>query len=852
MAHVHQHHHSSPQSTYQARATTKVPPAWHPGMENQGYPFRDWMQDVMMWAIATDLRDEQMGGAVALQLSGAARILIRALDASTIAMGDMMDLNDGMGSRPVNGLTVVLKTLQRRYGNLTEEDTMRCISEMLSFRRLKEETIDEMLSRFEVLRHKSIHGGGMNIGPSGFAWLLLKGMQMPPERWVQLLHLYGGNLPADEGQFLALMEQIRRQGHLYQNEGLAKMSGSGFGESHARHHGHQHPLGQPGHQFSGKGHFLGMPSTDPIYDIDPWSSSSLGAGAAAAQGSSNLTYAMGNINSGPADPWLGYLGGGDDASSSGTDDDDVMPAEELNVYISKLGVSEPMVADALFQEYVMARKRWRSYTGKTPRFARRNHRQGKGGFQPTRRPGQYVTHGKGTGKGRRNPTGRDGQVMKCHNCQSETHLIKDCPQNSASASRPAFVASHSNSMPATNAPTVQGNGVLAGISVPAVSAQTAGSAYHGYAFTQADRRDEPQQGLHFFTSEAVTEDDDMPHVNEALRKLLPPAELALSIVDESLVRVRDRTTLPLETYHIGDRAADLAMVNGDQIALTRDVASGEEDSLDDEEDLRWEQELRQRMQAGEQNAESHGADVPQTENTRTSAHREGVRRLIGMLQAVTRRPAARLRGPEVAPGLGDVSNQYRGLFYPTFAQYETSQNDRVAMWHARARLEHTEALLVDVGAHDNLTGDAWVERMEKLCREHGLTPTWRQLNKPMGVEGVGTSSQTCTMGVRMPVAVSTGEMGTFSAPVIPNSNVPALLGMKTLKKWRAMIDVVEKKLYLMGPGSVKVSCPPGSRVYDLQESPSGHLMLPVSCFAEANANMERVDFVASATEERLR
>jgi hypothetical protein len=106
------------------------------------------------------------------------------------------------------------------------------------------------------------------------------------------------------------------------------------------------------------------------------------------------------------------------------------------------------------------------------------------------------------------------------------------------------------------------------------------------------------------------------------------------------------------------------------------------------------------------------------------------------------------------------------------------------------------------------------------------------------------------MGVRMPVAVSTGEMGTFSAPVIPNSNVPALLGMKTLKKWRAMIDVVEKKLYLMGPGSVKVTCPPGSRVYDLQESPSGHLMLPVSCFAEANANMERVDFVANATEDR--
>lgn len=59
---------------------------------------------------------------------------------------------------------------------------MRCISEMLSLCRFRDESIDETLSRFEVLSHKSIHGGGMNIGPAGFAWLLLKGMQLSPER----------------------------------------------------------------------------------------------------------------------------------------------------------------------------------------------------------------------------------------------------------------------------------------------------------------------------------------------------------------------------------------------------------------------------------------------------------------------------------------------------------------------------------------------------------------------------------------------------------------------------------------------------------------------------------------------
>ena len=115
-----------------------------------------------------------------------------------------------------------------------------------------------------------------------------------------------------------------------------------------------------------------------------------------------------------------------------------------------------MHADTLWHNYLVARRRWRSFTGKKSRFVRRGFRRkgagtGKGSSKGkgspfssssfggrsffehpvdgTIDPGeQYFGKGsKGSGKSRQNPRGSDGQIMKCLGCNSETHLIKDCP-----------------------------------------------------------------------------------------------------------------------------------------------------------------------------------------------------------------------------------------------------------------------------------------------------------------------------------------------------------------------------------------------------------------------------------------
>eukprot|EP00974_Lingulodinium_polyedra_P037828 3627536-Lingulodinium_polyedra.AAC.1 len=50
-----------------------------------------------------------------------------------------------------------------------------------------------------------------------------------------------------------------------------------------------------------------------------------------------------------------------------------------------------------------------------------------------------------------------------------------------------------------------------------------------------------------------------------------------------------------------------------------------------------------------------------------------------------------------------------------------------------------------------------------------------------------------------------------------------------MAKW-AVICTVKKRLYLRGPGDVELTLPPGSQVFELEQSPSNHLLLPVSDF----------------------
>ena len=128
-----------------------------------------------------------------------------------------------------------------------------------------------------------------------------------------------------------------------------------------------------------------------------------------------------------------------------------------------------------------------------------------------------------------------------------------------------------------------------------------------------------------------------------------------------------------------------------------------------------------------------------------------------------------------------------------------------------------EALLVDPGSPENLCGDEWSDRVDYETAAAGRpTSTYKPLHNPLEVGGVGTGSQTATHAVTHNIVLANGKEATYTAPQLPKSGTRALLGQKSSKRMRAIIDCYNGKMYTMGPGGYKLQLSPGSDMHELE------------------------------------
>ena len=170
-----------------------------------------------------------------------------------------------------------------------------------------------------------------------------------------------------------------------------------------------------------------------------------------------------------------------------------------------------------------------------------------------------------------------------------------------------------------------------------------------------------------------------------------------------------------------------------------------------------------------------------------------------------------------------------------------------------------EALLVDPGSLDNLAGDEWSERMDTTAQRAGRPKTVTYpMRNPLQVGGIGQVTQTATHKVVHRIGLANGREANYETPVLPRSGTRALLGQRSLKKLRALIDCFTGRLYFIGPGGYEIRLSPGSETHELEESHAGHLMLPCSEFKSnqqsrtepmqaMNAQSTKTDGAASAS-----
>ena len=74
--------------------------------------------------------------------------------------------------------------------------------------------------------------------------------------------------------------------------------------------------------------------------------------------------------------------------------------------------------------------------------------------------------------------------------------------------------------------------------------------------------------------------------------------------------------------------------------------------------------------------------------------------------------------------------------------------------------------------------------------------------------------------------------------MLDDSDVPALLGLKSIERKNGVIDtrVDQRKMYICdNPQDIEIRIRPGARnvhVVQLEQSPSGHLLMPCTTYAK--------------------
>ncbi|CAK0809856.1 unnamed protein product, partial [Prorocentrum cordatum] len=287
----------------------KMPPARSP-KQDRAYPFRFWLTDVTMWAAAAarEVLPEQQGPAVALRLGGATRSLARKIPQEQLRDGAFADPGDRNRARQLTGLQLLLLVLSKSFAPLGDESELRATHDMLGLYRKNHEKFDQRLSRFEVTRTRAATLGGFDMGPQGYAWMLLNALNCSPQAWSELLIHFCEHLPRTEQQFNELVEYVRRYGHILEKGPMAV------------------------NRSSGKGGYRGGSFFFPTFNL------------------------------GSPDPWANCVGS-DNAEDNDTDADED-DGEDLDGsdFPGTMGKDNNVIQQYLYQNYVFHKNRWRRFT----------------------------------------------------------------------------------------------------------------------------------------------------------------------------------------------------------------------------------------------------------------------------------------------------------------------------------------------------------------------------------------------------------------------------------------------------------------------------------------------------------
>ena len=111
------------------------------------------------------------------------------------------------------------------------------------------------------------------------------------------------------------------------------------------------------------------------------------------------------------------------------------------------------------------------------------------------------------------------------------------------------------------------------------------------------------------------------------------------------------------------------------------------------------------------------------------------------------------------------------------------------------------------------------------------------MDRPKYLSGVGDATKAAYEAVDVAIALETGEVVRYRAPVIPGdpSPIPPLLGLTSMQAELTMFDVVNGTMYhlpnLQALKDLAKHMPAGTRTPQCVAAPIKHWILPVSAWS---------------------
>ena len=92
----------------------------------------------------------------------------------------------------VDGVTHVMNILAERYGQLGQELRLKVIKDFLDFDRKHHESIDDLLTRFEIAKTRATELGNFDMSIEGVAHMLLRACRVSDQQFTMLTQPTGG------------------------------------------------------------------------------------------------------------------------------------------------------------------------------------------------------------------------------------------------------------------------------------------------------------------------------------------------------------------------------------------------------------------------------------------------------------------------------------------------------------------------------------------------------------------------------------------------------------------------------------------------------------------------------------